>query len=555
MVTPPTRVLVLGFDAANPDLIRRWAADGTLPNLRALMDRGLVGDTRSLEGFIHSTWPSFFTGVSPGRHGFHYIAQVKPETYEYEMNEVRHEAFWTPLSRAGRRLAVMDAPLFQPDSEINGMHVADWGAVENWTRFRTVPASLRGQILAQWGGHPLQGTGEDLRNSTERQLALLDVLSRGVRARAAMTCHYLAQGQWDLFVQVFTESHSAGHNMWHVHDPSHPSHDPVMAARIGDPIRTIYAEIDAAMGQVIDAAGDAVVLVVAAHGMSHWYGAEFVLKEILFRLGAAERRPPPPPPELDHRLRAAAIGGARHLWRLAPPGFRQRVFELRRRMRRPSTDLLPLPAIGADPGRSRCFLVRNGHLTAGIRLNLIGREPSGVLSPGPDADRYVAELTADLLAIIDERTGRPLIRAVRRTRDLYSGDRVNELPDLLLDWDDELPTGNSNLAGGAGATVRVRSPKIGVVECTNDYTRTGDHRIGGIFIAAGPGIQPGRLDRAVSVMDFAPTLCKLLGVELPNVDGRPIAEVVGGASSPTSWPTPPGSSASPARASSSPAPR
>jgi hypothetical protein len=104
---------------------------------------------------------------------------------------------------------------------------------------------------------------------------------------------------------------------------------------------------------------------------------------------------------------------------------------------------------------------------------------------------------------------------------------VEELPDLLLEWDDTLPTGNSNLAGGAGATVRARSPKIGIVECTNDYTRTGDHRKEGIFIAAGPGIPSGRLERVVSVMDFAPTICQLLGVELPDAEGHPIPELVG----------------------------
>jgi predicted AlkP superfamily phosphohydrolase/phosphomutase len=148
-----------------------------------------------------------------------------------------------------------------------------------------------------------------------------------------------------------------------------------------------------------------------------------------------------------------------------------------------------------------------------------------VLEPD-EADSFVAELTENLLTIIDERTGRPLIRSVKRTRDLYAGPRVNDLPDLLLDWDDAVPTGNSNLAGGAGATVRVRSPKIGVVECTNDYTRTGDHRREGFFVAAGPGIQPGRLDRSVSVMDFAPTISRLLGVDLADVDGHPVPEVV-----------------------------
>lgn len=171
-------------------------------------------------------------------------------------------------------------------------------------------------------------------------------------------------------------------------------------------------------------------------------------------------------------------------------------------------------------------MVRNGHLTAGIRLNLVGREPEGLLKPGPDADAFIKQLTTQLLEIIDERTGRPIIMKVTRTRDIYSGSQAHRLPDLLLDWDDATPTGNSNIAGGAGATVRATSPRIGVVEGTNHYSRTGDHRIGGLFIAAGPGIRPGRLDRTVSVMDFAPTIAKLLGVDLSDVDGQPIPELI-----------------------------
>ena len=518
----PTGVLVLGFDAANPDLLRRWAADGTLPNLQALMERGLVGSTRSLEGFIHSTWPSFCTGVNPARHSYHYITQVKPGTYDYAIQGVRHETFWTRLSRAGRRLAIFDVPLSEPDPDINGMHVVDWGVIEQWTTLRTSPASLRERILASWGEHPLQDTGDDLRRTTEEHRTLLDVLSRGARTRTAMSCEYLKQGGWDLFLQIFTESHCAGHNMWHLHDRGHPSYDAAIAASIGDPIRNVYAEIDAAMGRIIHAAGNAIVLVVSAHGMSHWFGGEFLLPEILYRLGASERRPAPPP---DRGLRATAIGGARAIWHLVPRTIRDRVFHLRHRIRRRFRGPRPPPTIDADPARSRCFVVRNGHLTAGIRLNLVGREPAGVLAPGPEAEAFVAQLTADLLAIIDERTGRPLIQRVRRTRDLYSGNLLGDLPDLLLDWDDAVPTGNSNIAQGAGATVRVRSARIGVFEDANHYHRTGDHRIEGLFVAAGPGIQPGTLETAVSVMDFAPTITKLLGVELPEVDGRPIPGV------------------------------
>jgi predicted AlkP superfamily phosphohydrolase/phosphomutase len=65
-----------------------------------------------------------------------------------------------------------------------------------------------------------------------------------------------------------------------------------------------------------------------------------------------------------------------------------------------------------------------------------------------------------------------------------------------------------------------------LIEGVNNYGRTGDHRPQGLFVAFGPGITAGHMSRTVSVMDFAPTFCALLGVEMMDVDGKLIAEIV-----------------------------
>jgi predicted AlkP superfamily phosphohydrolase/phosphomutase len=170
--------------------------------------------------------------------------------------------------------------------------------------------------------------------------------------------------------------------------------------------------------------------------------------------------------------------------------------------------------------------VPNGFASGGIRLNLKGREPAGVLEPGAEADAFCAALAADLLAIIDDRTGEPAIRRVVRTADLYDGPCLAELPDLLVDWDDRAPTSSATVGRGNDAVVRLRSPKLGLVEGPNLYCRTGEHRIEGMLVAAGPGIASGTLGRAVSVLDYSPTLTGLLGVTPAQGEGRPIEAVM-----------------------------
>jgi predicted AlkP superfamily phosphohydrolase/phosphomutase len=185
----------------------------------------------------------------------------------------------------------------------------------------------------------------------------------------------------------------------------------------------------------------------------------------------------------------------------------------------------PAPSLRVDVERSRCFPLNNGLAVGGIRLNLAGREPNGLLHPGADAEAFCEQLAADLTAITDDRTGRRVVRRVVRTATMYSGEHLAALPDLLVEWDDTSPLESSALGDASRGRVRCRSDKVGVIEGVNDYARTGEHRSDGWLVAAGPGIAPGRLDRAVSLLDLAPTVSAMLGVSLAGVDGREIGEL------------------------------
>jgi predicted AlkP superfamily phosphohydrolase/phosphomutase len=525
MSTHPAKLLVLGIDAANPDLLRRWGADGTMPHLGALMARGLVGDTQGVEGFlVGSTWASLSTGVTPARHGYHYTVQLKPGTYDYYHPRVARVPFWTALSGAGRRIAILDVPLTELDPRINGMHIVDWSGIEALAPFSTAPPEIRSEVDSRWGAYPLRHSCDGLRTRLEDYRSFVDDLVRGAEMRAELTTHFLAKGGWDLFMQVFTEAHCAGHQVWHLHDSTHPAHDPGMATSLGDPVRRVYVAIDQAIGQVLAAAGDTRVLVITAHGMSFWHGAQFILQQILFRLGVSG--PPPAPPPSPSQRGGFPRGLARRTWGLLPRSLRESIRPVRRL--RPRIQGPPvLPVLGVDPLLSKCFVVPNGHLTGAIRLNLAGREPFGILQPGTEAEIFCQALAGDLLDIVDQRTGRPVIRRVTRTAELFQGEHLDDLPDLLVDWDDSTPTGSSFHHGGAGATVQVLSPRIGTVLGINHFTRTGDHRIGGMFVAAGNGIRPGAMNRTVSTLDIAPTLAALLGVRLQGVDGEVISEITG----------------------------
>jgi predicted AlkP superfamily phosphohydrolase/phosphomutase len=519
----PARVIVIGLDAANPQLLRQWMADGTLPALRALMQRGVSGDTTGVAGFfIGSTWPSFYTGLSPAGHGVHYLVQLDPGTYRYRRMTsgafVTREPFWAALGRAGLRTAILDVPLTKLDPRANGMQIVEWGSHDALYGFGASPPDIVADVRNRFGAHPLTGPCDATRRSSEDYARFVDTLLEGVRRKAQLTKHYLAQGQWDFFMQVFTEAHCAGHQCWHLHDASHPAHDPGVAARIGDPLKRVYQAIDSAVGEIAAMAGDALVIAVAPHGMSHWYGAQFLFEEILVRLGVSQRRPPAPPSDSGAH---SAFAAARWVWRRLPAGLQRVLAPVRTRLRaeRPRE-----PEIGVDPESSDCFPVLNGLAVGGIRLNIIGREPRGRLAAGADADAFAHRLSESLLHIVDERTGQPAVSRVIRTSDLYDGEYRDTLPDLLVEWSDAVATGSRRVGNGAGALVRLRSPEIGVVEGSNDYGRTGENRPDGLFVAAGGGVVPAGSALRVSLLDFAPTFAALFGIDIPS-DGRRIPEL------------------------------
>ena len=513
------KVVLLGFDAGNKYLIRNWAENGLMPTFRSLFARGLSGNTMSLPGFfVGATWPSFATSVTPAKSSVHSWQQLKPGSYDFFRchagDHIKREPFWNHLSRAGRKVTVLDIPLAGLTVNLNGVQLVEWGAHDAQYGFVTWPPSLAREVETRFGRHPLRGICNEDRD-TEGYVKFRDDLVRGIETKTALTRHFLRQTECDFFAQVFTESHCVGHQCWHIHDRKHPRHDPQQASIVGDPIQHVYQAIDKALGEVLAEAGEnATVIVLVSHGMGYKYGPQFLLDQILLRLGVAAPADIVEG-EVAPRLRDRADPLLTWGWQQLPQGVRDVLQPARAGMRHwidgePAAKPNPI-----NPAKSKCFPVENNYAHGGIRVNLEGREPEGKVA-ARDLDRFCDELTRDLMEIVSLETGKRVVSRVIRTKDFYHGDCLDHLPDLLVEWASDAPI----------ASIRLHSEKLGELAGEYRFCRSGDHFPGGMFVAYGPGIAPGRLQRTVSIMDFGPTVCGLLGVPLPKVDGQAIAEIV-----------------------------
>jgi len=493
------KVLFIGLDAASKDLVLEWCEEGLLPNLRALQTAGSWGETANAPAvYTGSLWPSVWTGTTPGRHGCYYNEQIKPGTYEVEDNlgdRVKKEPFWNSLSRKGLRVGLFDVPKTPVSRELNGVHIVDWGTHDSDVPACSYPAELIEEMHAKHGASPFRRC-DWVMDGPEPERTLLSHLRHRIDAKVAITHDLLGREAWDLFMVAFGESHCVGHQCWHIHDRTHPKHDAAMLRELGDPVRDIYVALDRAVGQVLEKAGpETTVMLLCSHGMSAHYDATYLLDEILRRL---EGRPAP--------AQRMLLDRARRLWKRLPLTFTEQFATMARAVSR-------MPD-SSDRRDRPCFVVPTNANSAGIRLNLAGREANGQLQPGEHADAFVARLMADLNDLVEPTSGLRLVREVIHSREVFPGEHAELLPDLFVRWNRDTPI--------RGA----RSAKIGtILQEDNSTRRTGDHRPGGLLFLRGPGIERGGRLPAVRDEDLAPTMASILGVELADVDGRALLEL------------------------------
>jgi predicted AlkP superfamily phosphohydrolase/phosphomutase len=145
----------------------------------------------------------------------------------------------------------------------------------------------------------------------------------------------------------------------------------------------------------------------------------------------------------------------------------------------------------------------------------MGREPRGCVDPA-EADTVIAELTRDLLALVDLGSGRPVVRSVERSSRWHRRFDGDTIPDLFVEYWDWVTLQQT-----------VWSPKTGIVHGLYTNWRSGDHRPDGLLLAMGPGIGANSAVGPVQIEDLAPTLCARLGVTLEDVDGRIVPWLAG----------------------------
>ncbi|SRR5581483_5082972 len=128
-VTERKRVVFIGLDGADWQLLDRFMAGGTMPNLLSIVHAGekrvMLTQHPPLSPLV---WTTMMTGVSPLDHRILDFARFNPMTGEKELitsDERRVPAIWNMLTMKGQHVDVIGMWATEPPENVNGTIVSD----------------------------------------------------------------------------------------------------------------------------------------------------------------------------------------------------------------------------------------------------------------------------------------------------------------------------------------------------------------------------------------------------------------------------------------------
>jgi predicted AlkP superfamily phosphohydrolase/phosphomutase len=490
------RILMLGLDAADYDVIRSLIGAGRLPNLARLLNRGVTGRLQSpADSYAGAVWPTFYAGQPVTSHGLFHNKQWRPERMRVEVPNGRWvpaRPFWE-TSTADLDVVIVDVPMvLDRPKTLKGIYLGGWGTHDLLAR-GSWPGGLWRDLERRFG-LPLMPR-EHFGRQTEDSLSELTVeLQRATEQVRDIAIDLLDRHLWQFACIVFGATHRAGHYLWG-------------RAQLLD----VYECVDAAVGRVIEhAPTGTLVIAFAVHGMGPNRGWSDFLPQILARMEEQRSGRAPKRGWLYRLKQALPHHWVRPMLKILPASVTDRMVQLwsRRMYDWAETRYFPMPMDEA------------GYL----RVNLCGREREGIVSEGREYDAVCAEIEALVESLCDEASQVPIAGpALRAYRDADPrAVSLRLIPDLIFPWTGPPASSTKRLVSTMLPGFVFDVPRL------LPSGRSGNHTGRGWFIAAGPGARGGTESDGHDVLDLLPTILKYLGREAdPVLPGRPIAAVTG----------------------------
>jgi predicted AlkP superfamily phosphohydrolase/phosphomutase len=501
------KVVVIGLDGATFDIIDPMIEQGKLPNLENMIRNGSRGTLLSvIPPYSPPAWISMLTGKNPGKHGVFHFLKRKDRSYDLEVtsfNDIREKTMFSILSRQGIGSGVMNIPMtYPPPDDIPGFFVSGI-PVPPQSRSYAVPPPVLESIEREgyevdYDFRGFDPNREEEENRWDKYDNLYTGLTEIARKRVDIFLDLMEREDLPLFFYVISLIDRVQHYYWRFTDKNHPGYSEEGNRKFGDAIQGAYVLADEFIGRIMERCGDQVnYLLVSDHGAGPHYG-DFHLNNWLIENGFLTVKKVPrwvikhgPLRHVLNRLGMGFVGV------VLPDSIVSRIVPYPgRKSHRDNTDIVW--------ARTKAF-----SSMFGIRVNLKGREPDGIVDAGDEYTTLIDQLKIALARLENPIDGRKLLTDSITKEAAFSGPYLNGSPDLFLNLGDISVLPTESWVFGNTCVPRRNCPS------------SGTHRIEGIFIGSGPAFVKGADIGETKIEDVMPTVLHLFDLPLPrDIDGH-----------------------------------
>jgi len=509
------RVLLIGLDSADADLIEMWMADGTMPNFARLKREGMWSRLGTSAEVMHvSAWPTMYTGTTPGHHGMYHAYQIRAGEqviHRTEPSRIGQPPFWKFLDDAGRKCIIFDAFMDYRLPGFKGKQILDYGT---WTWFGepgSNPAGLLNEVKRRFGPYPAPEHSNQV-TVPDDPAGFRDQLVAGTKVKSQVAQALIKENDWDFLFVTFGEPHGAGHYLWHFGDEEYPLHPKSGPLSKMHAMRDIYAAVDAAIGGILSAVDDSTtVLITSGDGMGPNYSGCHLMPEMLHRndmyfgstVGGGNKTAAAPAPKkglLATVRQSIPLSWRQSVTRCLPRSVRYKIS-------------MKWVNSGVDWSRSKVFCIPNSN-EAYFRVNLQGREPQGIVTAGGEYNELLSQLKEELTGLRNPQNGARAPDQIYLMDQVFQGARRQDLPDAVINWNN-----------AARVLDEIESPKAGRISKQPGYAvspfYTGNHRATAFVLGRGPSVAASSTLARGHILDIAPTVLSMLGTDIPaNFEGK-----------------------------------
>lgn len=470
------KVLVLGLDGANWNLIDPWISEGSLPNLKMLKNVGVWGDLRScLPPVTCPNWKCYSTGKNPGNLGVYWWERIDcknkklilPSSLSFHSKEI-----WDYLNMEGYNTGIINMPTTYPPKKVNGFMIAG-GPTSSEEKF-CYPEELEKMLYSKYGYrvHP-----KHLLTSNSNQGKEVDEILNLIDLRFNVAFELLQDYDLHFLHITIFYLNVLQHYFWR-----------------GEPVKRAWEIIDHNIGKFLK--DDVNLFLHSDHGshpvntvfyINSWLQKEGYLlikknsKDFFLQLGLSKQKV----------FRFSKKLGIEWLLKVIPKTFKnilpksEEGFKRKEKLERVNWE--KTNAIASGQGLIYLNCNQSYHNT--IR-NKIMEKLKSLKSP---------------------ITGENITEKVFKKEEIYNGNYLDLAPDIIFEQ-----------AKGVHTTDVIGHNQI--FSSTNNWKA--DNIPMGLFCAYGPDIKKRGILSGLSILDIAPTILYLMNVSIPrDMEGRVLNEI------------------------------